>query len=73
MARPRPAAVFEIGIDDSMLEQGPKAGMSQGLSRVFEQDMRNLPLVQEGMKCSATGVVHFGRYNRNENQAHAPK
>jgi phenylpropionate dioxygenase-like ring-hydroxylating dioxygenase large terminal subunit len=62
MARPAPAALVEIGIDDSMLEHGPKAGMSQGLSRVFEQDMRNLPLVQEGMKSSATGLVHFGRY-----------
>jgi phenylpropionate dioxygenase-like ring-hydroxylating dioxygenase large terminal subunit len=62
MARPKPAAVFEIGLDDGMLEHGPKAGMSQGLSMVFEQDMRNLPQVQEGMKSSATGVVHFGRY-----------
>jgi phenylpropionate dioxygenase-like ring-hydroxylating dioxygenase large terminal subunit len=61
-ARPKPAAVFEMGLDDGMLEHGPKAGMSQGLSMVFEQDMRNLPLVQEGMKSSATGVVHFGRY-----------
>lgn len=60
--RPKPAAVFEIGLDEGMLEHGLKAGMSQGLSTVFDQDMRNLPLVQEGMKYSATGVVHFGRY-----------
>ncbi len=62
MPRPKPAAMFEIGLDEAMLEHGPKGGMSQGLSMVFEQDMRNLPLVQEGMKSSATGVVHFGRY-----------
>jgi phenylpropionate dioxygenase-like ring-hydroxylating dioxygenase large terminal subunit len=61
-ARPKPAEVIEMGMDDDMLEHGPKAGMSTGLSMVFEQDMRNLPLVQEGMKSSATGVVHFGRY-----------
>jgi phenylpropionate dioxygenase-like ring-hydroxylating dioxygenase large terminal subunit len=61
-ARPPPAPVIEIGPDEGMLESGPGAGMSRGLSLVFEQDMKNLPLVQEGMKCSATGVVHFGRY-----------
>ncbi|MDH7637426.1 aromatic ring-hydroxylating oxygenase subunit alpha [Sphingomonas oryzagri] len=60
--RPKPAPVFEIGLDESMLEMGPKAGMPAGLAGVFEQDMSNLPLVQEGMKASGTGVVHFGKY-----------
>jgi phenylpropionate dioxygenase-like ring-hydroxylating dioxygenase large terminal subunit len=59
---PAPPPLFEIGIDESIAELGPKAGMSQGLCNVFEQDMRNLPEVQLGMKASATGVVHFGRY-----------
>jgi hypothetical protein len=59
---PPPPPLFEIGIDESIAELGPKAGMSQGLCNVFEQDMRNLPEVQLGMKASATGVVHFGRY-----------
>jgi hypothetical protein len=61
--RPPPAPVFEIDLDESMMERGPEGGMSQGLALVFEQDMSNLPHVQEGMKSSATGVVHFGRYS----------
>jgi phenylpropionate dioxygenase-like ring-hydroxylating dioxygenase large terminal subunit len=61
--RPPPAPTFEIDLDESMIERGPEGGMSQGLALVFEQDMKNLPQVQEGMKSSATGVVHFGRYS----------
>ena len=61
-ARPKPAPVFEIGLDESILEMGVKAGMSQGLAAVFEQDMANLPHVQTGMKASAIGVINFGRY-----------
>jgi nitrite reductase/ring-hydroxylating ferredoxin subunit len=61
-ARPAPAPVFKIGLDESIAARGPEAGMSAGLARVFEQDMANLPLVQEGMRSSASGVVHFGRY-----------
>jgi phenylpropionate dioxygenase-like ring-hydroxylating dioxygenase large terminal subunit len=61
--RPAPAATFEIDLDEGMIERGPEGGMSQGLALVFEQDMGNLPQVQEGMKSSATGVVHFGRYS----------
>jgi nitrite reductase/ring-hydroxylating ferredoxin subunit len=60
--RPKAAPVYEIGLDESMMEEGPKAGMSPGLAGVFEQDMSNLPLVQEGMKASGLGVVHFGKY-----------
>ena len=32
------------------------------LADVFEQDMVNLPLVQEGLKASKTGLVQFGNY-----------
>jgi nitrite reductase/ring-hydroxylating ferredoxin subunit len=60
--RPKPAPVFEIGLDESVLEFGPKAGMSNGLAAVFEQDMSNLPFVQSGMEASEIGVLHFGRY-----------
>jgi phenylpropionate dioxygenase-like ring-hydroxylating dioxygenase large terminal subunit len=60
--RPAPAKPFAIGLDESIGVRGVEAGMSSGLARVFEQDMSNLPHVQEGMKSSATGVVHFGRY-----------
>jgi nitrite reductase/ring-hydroxylating ferredoxin subunit len=61
--RPAPAPVFPIGLDESIAERGPLAGLSPGLSRVFEQDMQNLPYVQEGMRSSASGVVHFGAYS----------
>ncbi|MFC4296274.1 SRPBCC family protein [Novosphingobium tardum] len=61
--RPRPAPVFEIGVDESMVEYGPKAGMTDGLAAVFEQDMSNLPHVQTGMEASETGVLHLGRYS----------
>lgn len=60
--RPKPAPVFEIGIDESMVELAPKSGMSPGLAAVFEQDMSNLPHVQSGMAASEIGVLHFGRY-----------
>jgi hypothetical protein len=33
-----------------------------GLSGVFEQDMGNLPYVQEGLRASGNGLVHFGKY-----------
>lgn len=62
-ARPRPAATFEIGADESILEMGPKAGMSAGLAAVFEQDMANLPHVQAGMAASAIGVIHLAKYS----------
>ena len=61
--RPRPAPVFQIGIDESMVELGPKGGMMLGLAAVFEQDMANLPHVQTGLEASATGVVHLTRYS----------
>ena len=61
--RPRPAPVFEIGLDESMVEMGPKGGMMLGLAAVFEQDMANLPHVQTGMEASETGVLHFSRYS----------
>lgn len=57
--RPRPATVKRLGADESWTaaaELGP-------LANVFEQDMGNLPYVQEGLRASATGKVHFGRYS----------
>jgi hypothetical protein len=60
--RPAPPPLVQIGLDESIAELGPPAGIPPGLCTVFEQDMRNLPEVQLGMKASATGVVHFGRY-----------
>ena len=34
------------------------------LAGVFEQDMGNLPYVQEGLRASGTGAVHFGRIRK---------
>jgi len=61
-ARPKPVPAFEIDLDESIGERGPEGGMSHGLALIFEQDMSNLPQVQDGMRSSATGVVNFGRY-----------
>jgi hypothetical protein len=33
-----------------------------GLGPVFEQDMSNLPFVQEGLQCSKNGAVQLGDY-----------
>jgi phenylpropionate dioxygenase-like ring-hydroxylating dioxygenase large terminal subunit len=57
--RPKPASVHELDVDEpwsSAVELG-------GLAGIFEQDMGNLPYVQEGLHASGTGVVHFGRYS----------
>lgn len=57
--RPKPAPVHELGVDEpwsSAAELGALAG-------IFEQDMGNLPFVQEGLHASGSGVVHLGRYS----------
>ena len=57
--RPKPAPVRELGVDDpwsDAVEMG-------GLAGIFEQDMGNLPYVQEGLHSSGNGEVHFGRYS----------
>jgi len=57
--RPKPAPVRELSVDDrwsDAVEMGALAG-------IFEQDMGNLPFVQEGLHASGNGVVHFGRYS----------
>jgi hypothetical protein len=32
------------------------------LGHVFDQDMDNLPFVQDGLKCSKNGLVNLGDY-----------
>jgi hypothetical protein len=51
--------VHELGLD----EPWSQAAELGALSTIFEQDMGNLPYVQEGLHASATGLVHFGRYS----------
>jgi phenylpropionate dioxygenase-like ring-hydroxylating dioxygenase large terminal subunit len=57
--RPKPASVHELGID----EPWSNATELGGLAGIFEQDMGNLPYVQEGLHASGNGLVHFGRYS----------
>ncbi len=57
--RPKPCQVHWLKEDESFSsaeELGP-------LGIIFDQDMGNLPYVQEGLHASGTGKVHFGRYS----------
>lgn len=56
--RPAPAPVHFLR-EDEKWSDAPELG---GLAGIFEQDMGNLPYVQEGLHASGTGTVHFGRY-----------
>ncbi len=58
---PRPRPVPEHFLSEE--ENWTDAAELGGLAAVFEQDMGNLPFVQEGLRASGTGVVHFGRYS----------
>jgi hypothetical protein len=57
--KPKNASVHELGMDDPWSD-APQLG---GLATIFEQDMGNLPYVQEGLHASGTGLVHFGKYS----------
>jgi nitrite reductase/ring-hydroxylating ferredoxin subunit len=65
--RPKPAPVHELGLDDPWSD-APEMG--EGLITIFSQDMGNLPYVQEGLRASGTGVVHFGRYTETRIRHH---
>jgi nitrite reductase/ring-hydroxylating ferredoxin subunit len=56
--RPKPAPVHFL----SENERWSDAEELGGLAGVFEQDMGNLPYVQEGLRASGNGLVHFGKY-----------
>ncbi len=56
--RPVPAPVHFLR-EDEKWSDAPELG---SLAGIFEQDMGNLPYVQEGLHASGTGTVHFGRY-----------
>jgi phenylpropionate dioxygenase-like ring-hydroxylating dioxygenase large terminal subunit len=60
--KPAPAPVTRLGPDDDFTlatELGPTA-------KIFQQDARNLPHVQAGLKASATGEVVFANYNETK-------
>lgn len=57
-ARPKPARVHSLGLDEPF-SAAPNAGP---LGAVFDQDLGNVPFIQEGLRASPTGVVHFCQY-----------
>jgi phenylpropionate dioxygenase-like ring-hydroxylating dioxygenase large terminal subunit len=55
-----PRAVQKLDLDDSWTLAEEQIGSA--FAAVFDQDMGNLPFVQEGLRASANGEVHFSRY-----------
>ncbi|GGC17004.1 (2Fe-2S)-binding protein [Novosphingobium marinum] len=55
---PHGAPLKFLTIDQKWTE-APELGV---LADVFEQDMDNLPFVQEGLHCSKNGLVNYGNY-----------
>ena len=56
--RPRPAAMRLLSEDESWTD----AEELGGLGVIADQDMGNLPYVQEGLKATGNNQVHFGNY-----------
>jgi len=56
--RPEPAPILEIGFGEPVVNTG-----LDGLETIFEQDLANIPHVQAGIRASATGVSHLGKYS----------
>ncbi len=61
-ARPAPAGVTELGLDDDWTE-APELGP---LAKIFQQDSLNLPLVQQGVKAQERQEVIFAAYNETK-------
>lgn len=57
---PKGAAMHMIGDDEPFASAAHLIG--SGLASVFDQDMANLPFVQDGMKASANGKIELGHY-----------
>ena len=60
--RPAPAAVHHLGLDDDWT-LAPQLGP---LTKIFQQDSLNLPLVQQGLKAQEQQEVIFGSYNETK-------
>lgn len=60
--RPKPATCVEIPIEESFTEAAERSGMSPGLAKILDQDMRNLPQVQRGLHASTNGRVELTAY-----------
>ncbi len=55
-------AIHWLGVDDDWTE-APELGF---LAKVFNQDFRNLPYVQQGLHASGRGYVQFADYNETK-------
>ena len=64
--RPEPVPVHWL-TEDQKWTDAEELG---GLADIFEQDMGNLPFVQEGLHASGTGEVHFGNYQEMRIRQH---
>ncbi|MBI1186035.1 MAG: Rieske 2Fe-2S domain-containing protein [Alphaproteobacteria bacterium] len=64
--RPRPAPMHMLSETEGWRD-APELGP---LCDIFEQDMANLPYVQEGLNASMSGLVHFGRYSEMRIRQH---
>lgn len=60
--RPEPARCVHIPVDRSFGDMIAETGMSTGLANVFDQDMRNMPHIQAGLRSSGLGHVNVGEY-----------
>ena len=60
---PRSAKFHLVPDDEPFLEASDIIG--KPLAAVFDQDLANLPSVQEGLKASATGMVQLGHYQES--------
>jgi hypothetical protein len=56
--RPRGVEMHYLTLEQPWSD-APELG---GLAAVFEQDMSNLPFVQQGLHCSKNGQVQLGDY-----------
>lgn len=54
---------MRIGADIPIGEAGPAGGMPPGLANIFEQDMQNIPMVQQGLHSAPDGTIEFARYS----------
>jgi phenylpropionate dioxygenase-like ring-hydroxylating dioxygenase large terminal subunit len=61
------AARLKVVPDDEPFSSAPELG---ALGPVFDQDMRNLPYMQKGMKASAKGAVSLANYQESRIRHH---
>lgn len=64
--RPKPAAIHWLSEDENWAD----APQMVGLGSVLDQDMGNLPYVQEGLRASGNQMVQFGNYQEMRLRQH---